>query len=370
MDIKDYMQKMNNYLENLTEYLDKEDDYQENFKNIENFQKIILDQGDTYLITELLILISKISNNHFRSSNFFSKIEKILSLFSDKIKQTLSNLEIFKIFQHNKRILLFLYEESIITFDQSLVDEMIHPKFSTSGLIQFFYHEIKTFLPYQKIESNESEINSYETDEFEEKRKQGENDRHICQLIRSDSIDEFVVYMNQTNYSINNSIQKSIFETNEFLLENTPSLIEYSAFFGSIQIFNYLRMNGVKMFESLWFFAIHGRNPEIIHYLEESNIKLIDKIIKKCLKISIKCHHNEISNYIFDNLVTETNEEFNKLIVEYSVLYYNWSLVPTDFDNNFIFCLLCGLNYLKFVKFISDKKEIDINKVVQIIFNQ
>ena len=364
MDIKDYMQKMNNYLENLTEYLDKEDDYQENFKNIENFPKIILDQGDTYLITELLILISKISNNHFRSSNFFSKIEKILSLFSDKIKQTLSNIEIFKIFQHNKRILLFLYEESLITFDQSLVDEMIHPKFSTSGLIQFFYHEIKTFLPDQKIEKNESEINSYETDEFEEKRKQGENDRHICQLIRSDSIDEFVVYMNQTNYSINNSIQKSIFETNEFLLENTPSLIEYSAFFGSIQIFNYLYLNEAVLTPSIWLYAVHGRNPEMIHFLEDKKDIITEITYAECFTESIKCFHNEIANYIRDNLLDDSSiNDYNHY--DFIFRYHNYLFFPENISNSSIaFYYLCKYNYIYLVKKVLMLNQVNTGELI------
>ena len=91
---------------------------------------------------------------------------------------------------------------------------------------------------------------------------------------------------------------------------NGQSLIEYAAFFGSIQIFNYLLKNKVELTSSLWNYAIHSRNPKIIHCLEEKRINpeieikddedKIKKIIsyENCLYDSIKCHHNELKNYI------------------------------------------------------------------------
>mgnify|MGYP001101716460 CR=1 FL=1 len=90
------------------------------------------------------------------------------------------------------------------------------------------------------------------------------------------------------NISLNSKIESSIYETNNFLNKrqakaieennnrnndkyNTSfmTFIEYSAFFGSIQIFNYLKINGSELTESLCPLAIHCNNPEIIHILEE-----------------------------------------------------------------------------------------------------
>ena len=56
-------------------------------------------------------------------------------------------------------------------------------------------------------------------------------------------------------------------------MRNETNLVEYAAFFGSIQIFKYLLVNQVKLIPSLWIYAIHSRNPEIIHLLEENNIE-------------------------------------------------------------------------------------------------
>ena len=63
------------------------------------------------------------------------------------------------------------------------------------------------------------------------------------------------------NISLLSTIKPSIFEINKYL-------IEYAAFFGSIRIFQYLRFNNIELQPSLWFYAIHSNNTEMIHLLE------------------------------------------------------------------------------------------------------
>ena len=136
---------------------------------------------------------------------------------------------------------------------------------------------------------------------FEEKCRIGENDSYICKLIRKDLLDDFIVYVNEKNYQLDSTIKPSIYETNDFLLQFNieMTLIEYAAFFGSIKIFNYLRLNKISMTPSIWNYAIHGNNAEIIQILEENQIELPEeKSYKQLLEESIKCHHNEIAYYI------------------------------------------------------------------------
>ena len=64
-------------------------------------------------------------------------------------------------------------------------------------------------------------------------------------------------------------------------------------------------MNNVKLTSSLWIYAIHSRNAELIHLLEENGIESEDKTFEECLKESIKCHHNDIANYIKENCLDE-----------------------------------------------------------------
>ena len=83
------------------------------------------------------------------------------------------------------------------------------------------------------------------------------------------------------------TIKESIYETNLFLLKNkNPTIIEYAAFHGSIQIFTFLKINNVSLTSSLWPYSIHGNNDEILYLLEENHINPIDLCYEESLKSS------------------------------------------------------------------------------------
>ena len=121
--------------------------------------------------------------------------------------------------------------------------------------MHFFYPSLKPYFNKYEQDHIESEITiKYEVDlnTFQEKCEKGENDSYICKLIREDLIDDFVIYVNKTNYRLRSKISESIYETNDFLKNKYPSLIEYTSFYGSIQIFKYLQLNNVKIEPSIW----------------------------------------------------------------------------------------------------------------------
>ena len=115
------------------------------------------------------------------------------------------------------------------------------------------------------------------------------------------------------------------------------SLIEYAAFFGSIQIFNPLRLEGVELKPSLWPLVIHGKNSEMIHFLEDNHVELEDKSYKRVFNESIKCHHNDIVNYFINNFWQ--NDEGNS----------------QDTINQY-------LNYCTLVDNLLKDEDIDVNK--------
>ena len=102
-----------------------------------------------------------------------------------------------------------------------------------------------------------------------ELKKLGENNSYISELIRNDSIDEFIIYLNKNPNLLSTTIESS--------------LIEYAAFYGSIQIFRYLFINGIELKPSLWLYTVHGRNLELIHFLEENHIDPPNKDYQKVL---------------------------------------------------------------------------------------
>lgn len=248
-------------------------------------------------------------------------------------------------------------------------------------------------------------------------RKIGENESYICELIRNDSSEEFISYMNQSNTSLSITIKPSIFETNSFLNKNHPTLIEYAAFFGSLQIFHYLRFNQIELPKSLWIYAIHGRNPDLIHFLEENQILPNDETYQECFNELIKCHHNELARYIEDNLLINENQsdktvkiipfneekqakaekQENKInsffgffknlfkkdqnniqeniiqedkneekddVISSSFQYHNYDLMPANVERRFIFKYLCQFGYLYLVKLFIQSKMINANDII------
>ena len=194
-------------------------------------------------------------------------------------------------------------------------------------------------------------------DNYEEKRQEGENDSYICSLIRQDSVEEFISYVNRSNISLSSQISPSIFETNAFLIKNdTTTLIEYSAFFGSIQIFQFLKMNKVNLKPSLWLYAIHSNNAELIHLLEHYELP------KNNLQIyleSIKCHHNDIANYIKNNHINPNEKVSEKTISKY-LKYHNFEYFQTKEIFKYGFFYLCKYIYNTLVNLFMNEKENEI----------
>ena len=352
----DYIERKKKLQESIIYYIENENEISNRdsifFKNL--IQQINDEQicQDRQEMLSFLYMISSISKHHRRFDNFFFKIENLLLEYKKEICNFFTAEKLFSIFKSNKRILLFLIEQKMLKINQSIADVMIK-KYNKYEYKKYFFPEIKKFL------SNEEKNQENEIDEktFEENRKNGENDSHICKLIRNDLIDDFIRYVNSTNFPLTSTIETSIFETNSLLNKKLPSLIDYSAFFGSIQIFKYLFLNKVEITESLLVYAIHGCNSEIIHLLEENVINISDRMYERCVTESIKCHHNDLSGYFINKL----NDDF---VFYDGIKYYNYLFFPNDLKSLVPFYYLCKYNYFKIVGFIIEESEIDINFVV------
>lgn len=372
MEIQKYFEQKKDLHNLLLQYLDSEEDaieFYENLIYLFETKKISENQKEFKALLQLLTAISK---NHHRTSDFFSKIEQILLYFKEAIKQTFSNYQIFKIFKSNKLILLILLTNNMITLDKHAISQLFEQRSpSVTKSCHFFYTELKNLIDEKERKKIENRLLNYDSNifsNFEENRKNGENESYICQLIRNDSIEEFDLYLNQTNVSHSARINFSVFETNSFLLNKNPTLIEYAVFFGSIQIFQYLRLNNVELKPSLWLYAIHGRNADLIHLLEESQVKPKDKSYQECLEEAIKCHHNEIAQYIQDNFLNDQKikNDFNKSVLGMSFNYLNYSFLPNEFDSNIIFYYFCRYGYVDFVNDLLKNMDLNVNEKIKI----
>lgn len=270
--------------------------------------------------------------------------------------------------KNNKIILLFFINRETITIDQNIVSLILENDGKYFSF--FYYYEIKELIDKQKKNEIEQEmitINSNVFNNFDEKRKIGENCSYISSLIRQDSVEEFISYINRVNLSLSQTvIEISIFEINSFLIKKEPTLIEYSAFFGSIQIFNYLRFNNVELTPSLWIYSIHGKNAEIIHLLEENHVEPSDVSYNECLKEAIKCHHNDIARYIINNKMNLN--EYDEKIIKCFFSHCNYSFFPNDLNGNLIFYYLCYYNYITLVSlYLKSKKNFYHNSTFKAI---
>lgn len=364
MEIEQYLHKQLDLYRSFLAFVDNEADNSEDYVGLyQFFEKEKIDEEKNQFLL-FLLMVSKICENHYRHPFFIKKIQKIILHYEKQIKSFFSNSEINDIFANNLIILLFLLENKILIFDNNVLED-----------IQYDYSEFfdKEIFEYQ----NDSKYESSEIDDFDEKRHIGENDSKICQLIRSDSLDDFIVYLNTTNFQITGTIPYSKFETNYFLLEkNYTTLIEYAAFNGSIKIFKYLLNKNVEVHEIIWQYAIHGNNAEIIQILEEQGIQMPN--INLCLQEAIKCHHNEIGYYIQNNYKYEEKENF---ILECFKSYNYEFCKKEDITFKSLICLLT-YKYFDLIKlflkshdvkkqdFLFDKNEYnDIQKIDKTVFS-
>ena len=375
--MKPINEKILKYVEDNSE----EEDYFDEIVQYINDKKIVEQKFD---LNALLHLISKISNNHHQNRDFYPKIFIIIKTYANEIKGKLSNLSIFSIFKSNKKILLFLFKEKILIPDETIFYIIINGKYKEKYYYpHYFFPEFKSFY-YEQLKKEIISIDTHlfdknENDTFESKRINGQNDNYICQLIQNDSIEEFIVYVNKNNVNISSIIKPSIFETNLFLLKRESSLIEYASFYGSMQIIKYLFMNQIELKSTLWLYSIHSKNPELIHFLEENHVKQpIYNERNQCYKESIKCHHNDIANYIKDNF--DVNKDLHYWTNFYSNIdgfaYYNFINLHEELQYEFntiekfngqidnIFFNSCKYDYIYIVYYILENTYYNINTVI------
>lgn len=312
-------QKLLTFESSLKDFLTQKEDIEEKFQNfIINIQQYKIEKNSNEL-KKILYMIICYSNEFHRNESFFPKIEKIILYFKNQILEFFTNTEIFNVFKNNKRLLLFAIHENIVIFDNKILNIFFDENLLKQNYYLYFYPEIKSLLQNDIVFNEQIKFLNDEVDDFFQKRKIGENDDALCKIIRNDEIVSFIQFIQKEKISLQSKITKSIYETNPLLLENSPTLIEYSAFYGSINIFKYLLNNGVELTQSIWLYSIHGENYEIIKILEENEIKPLNN----CIIESIKCHSFEMTQYFYENFLKNIYDVngfqfiFNKLCLKY-----------------------------------------------------
>ena len=375
MEFQKYIDEKKDIHLSILAYFDDEKNAQESYLNLINqieIQKIQEKQDELFVIFHIIL---KIAKSYHRSSNFFHKLKEVLLFFQNDIKRIFSNVGIYHFFKRSKYIILLLIKENILLLNYRMICYLI--EFDSV----YFYPEITTFFYYKQNENGTNlsnskyyynlflkNINGFESyiesiNGFEQKRLEGENDSYLCELIRNDSVEEFISYVNKTNTSLSRKISPSIFETSIALVNEKVSLIEYATFFGSIQIFQYLRLNEIELCDSLWFYAIHGRNYDIIHLLE-SEIILDQSSYLYCYEYAVCIYHNELADYIKENLIKDFRiygDKYTQCYLDCYFMHHNYSIIPDDMSHHLLFCYLCKYDYSRIVRNLLEEKCLDFN---------
>lgn len=337
MEIEEFDQRKEIYT-HIINIVDEYSDFDSNFISFKEYLEKQKIQEDVCKLKFTLTLITKIADNHHRYTDFFKRMEQVILFFSDTIREKLTSSEVFSIFKGNKKLILFLLRENLLTIDESMYNYYI--SLNSENCRLFLLPELTPFIEtdkkLKKIKEKLLKTDPNIFDSFDEKRNLGENESKLCTIIREDLIDDFIVYINEHQTSLSCYIDSSIFESNPFLSDKQVKLIEYAAFFGSIQIFKYLLLNNVDLEPSIWIYAIHSDNAEIIQIIEEKKVTPPNDSFDDCFYESIKCHNINISDYLLDNLMkkgTKTDGSIIRNFMSVFLFNYNYYYLPTNILN-------------------------------------
>lgn len=371
---QEYLKEKVNLSNALLKYIDEEDNSEENLANLTTLlenQHIKEERGELKI---LLTIISSISCYRHRLSHFFTKIETLLKMYKEEIKNYYTNREIYDIFQESKRVLLFLLNEKIIIIDEYIFTDFFSFKKEKNNYPQYFLPEIKPFISKSLIKIDEKLnkiLNEFQIPEnFEELRLKGENEDQLCEIIRKDDLNEFIRFVEQESIPLDFKIEASIYETNSclnykeenlFSFDTTKRLTEYAAFFGSIQIYKYLIVNNAEKSPTKTLnYAIYSNNIELVHIIEERiEEKYIEgNYILDYANDAIKCYNNDMAEYFIGRYREKPNES-----LKYQVC--NFGLIQEDKidDDNFYF--LCQYGYYKLVELLLKEKKFDLNNATR-----
>ncbi|OHS95315.1 hypothetical protein TRFO_38583 [Tritrichomonas foetus] len=173
-----------------------------------------------------------------------------------------------------------LLDAGIIDIDALKLDAI-----GNNFAFRFFSRELKEKFPdfYEKrikMSNNLQEtMGLIDKNDHNKLRLIGQNHHKIAMIIRDDDVEVFQDFISLNNLKFDSKVPYSIYCTLYYTdyPDDMPTLIEYAALYGSINIFKFLIMQ-LEMVHStlptsLLIYAIAGGNLEIIHLVESKNVK-------------------------------------------------------------------------------------------------
>ena len=103
-----YIDNKKQFYESFIDFLENSEGEMNENKHISSIMENQEIEADHDEMNQFLQMIRNIGDNHHHNRNFITKLNQILYHYKDQIKQSLSNIEIYHIFENSKLLLLFL----------------------------------------------------------------------------------------------------------------------------------------------------------------------------------------------------------------------------------------------------------------------
>lgn len=342
MDVDQFLAEYNEkyekimHLQNLLNHISKET-FQETIKFVEDNLSFFLKTRESAFLFLWNIKIFTYYN--------FTKLKLILDVFlyfSNYLKEVnITDTDVIDTLEDILVDIYYFYSQNFITL-KSIIQKSVY----NSVYFLYFYPEIDEYdHEYAEkrkdniLKGNEDhrleiflKIILSDIDQHKQNREKIFNTLPLHKIIHDDDIDAFQSTLSQNNFNINYNL--NLFYYEQILNESKLSLIQIAAIYGSLKIFKFLWIQpNIIIDDSLIYYAIWGRNYEIIHICEG---KCSSKL---ALQFSINSHQYEITNYIIENfpkdeIIQDTNSSDGN---NYNVLNINFLSVALGSANYHIF---------------------------------
>lgn len=143
--------------------------------------------------------------------------------------------------------------------------------------------------------------------------------KKLIDIIQEDDLESLQVMASQPGFDVNKTVDNE-FSTCCLGYDIKVSLINLSAYFGSVKCFKFLLANCARLNAKSIKCAINGGEAEVIHIIEQQGIKVSEEDIE----CAVERHHTEIFDWI--------HEKYPHSLTKY--VYY--SCVKHDFVNGII----------------------------------
>ena len=146
-------------------------------------------------------------------------------------------------------------------------------------------------------------------------------DEDLISYIQNDDCGSLISHITQYNISLTDEI-----DTKEFGYEQP---IYIAAFYGAYTIFKYIVERTEEPLIMMLSYAVHGNNPEIIHYIEDHNDIFYNSFhdIASAINTAIRTHHNDIGRYLINKLQDDISDTYSSL--HQTLKYSLFSFQPT-----------------------------------------